>query len=280
MRDIEIAIVYYLNEMYRKNAYHYENHQMLHGVKFSKNLSEDKRKLIRENYKGNCVGAAYELKTYYMENGIPSNTIVLKMRPEIPESKELRTIKIWNEQEQAVKEYFHHAIEIFKENGRYKVWDVLHSDKTVWLETYLDEVCSMNKCERKHIRYDMGYLASCNVYADNMYELSDLLKYLDKKYQVGKPRLNLIDISDSDDEGMWLSDDVAMDFELFGKAFGVSKMGVIDSWSEVCRKLFGFHVNMLHLICLANIKRDPLLKYPLTEGIFDDVKVCDFLENM
>ena len=37
MRDIETAIVYYLNEMYRKNAYHYENHQMLHGVKFNKN---------------------------------------------------------------------------------------------------------------------------------------------------------------------------------------------------------------------------------------------------
>ena len=235
---------------------------------------------IRNTYKGNCYEAAFELKTYYAENNILSNTIVLKMRPESPEIQEFRMLKIKSEIEQEVKEYSHHAIEIFKEHGRYKVFDILHSDKAVWLEDYLDDVCKTNACKREHLRYDMGYLAPANVYATNMQELSDLMRYLDKQYNIGKPRLNLIDIQEPESEWWLLSDDVVMDFDRYGANFGVKGIDVIRAYQRICDKMMGFRFNALHMHCLGQIMRDPFITTGIKEKIFDNKTMCEILEHM
>ena len=180
MTDIEMALVCFINEYHRRVIYRNEKYQMLHGVKYRREFDLEYTQKIRNKYNSNCFEAAYELKSYYAENGILSNTIVLKMRPESPEIREFTTIKVYSDISGDIKEYSHHAIEIFKEHGKYKVLDILNSDKVVWLETYLDELCKVNHCQRGQLRYDFGYLAPCHAFASNMQELSDLMRYLDK----------------------------------------------------------------------------------------------------
>ena len=259
MTDIEKAIVCFINEYHRRVIYCNEKYQMLHGVKYQQNLNLKYIEKIRNQYTSNCFEAAYELKTYYAENGILSNTIVLKMRPESPEIQEFTTIKVYSDIASEVKEYSHHAIEIFKEHGRYKVLDILHSDKIVWLETYLDELCKANKCERNQLRYDLGYLAPCHAFAGNMQELSDLLRYLDKVYCMGKPRITLMNMGEKSEtdifikqtEGMLLSDDMAMDFDKFGRQFGIyDGKRIITNYHRVYDRLMSVRFNMLHMLCL------------------------------
>ena len=90
---------------------------------------------------------------FFGVNDILSNTIVLKMIPEKPELQEIRTIKIQSEIDESVHEYTHHAIEVFKEYGRYKVLDILHTNRVMWLEDYLDNICKVNHCSRDQLRY-------------------------------------------------------------------------------------------------------------------------------
>ena len=102
-----------------------ENAKMLHGLKYQKDMAEEAQEKIRRHCPANCYRAAFELKTYYMENGFLSNTIVLKMRPGSSEDRllfPLRSTVSWMEQ---ISIYSHHAIEVFQEHGRYKVLDVL-----------------------------------------------------------------------------------------------------------------------------------------------------------
>lgn len=228
MTDIEMALVRFINDYHRRVVYRYEKYQMLHGVKYQKALCGDDIEKIRNAYPSNCFEAAYELKTCYAENGILSNTIVLKMRPKSPEIQEFKTIKVRSDITGNINDYSHHVIEIFKEHGRYKVLDILHSDKTVWLETYLDELCKVNNCKRGQLRYDLGYLAPCHAFAGNMQELSDLMRYLDKSYCVGKPRITSMNLGEKSATGeftrpageLLLSDDMAMNFDELGRQFG------------------------------------------------------------
>ena len=122
MTDIEMAFVCFINAYHRKVIYHNDKYQMLHGIGYQKKLSLEYIEKIRKKYSSNCFEAAYELKTYYAENGILSNTIVLKMRPKSPEIQEFTTIKVFSDITNETKEYSHHAIEIFKEHGKYKVF--------------------------------------------------------------------------------------------------------------------------------------------------------------
>lgn len=279
MTELEMAIVIFINELHRKDSYTYDKYQLLHNVKYKKEMDLQYIKFFREKYKNNCLEAAYELKTYYMENNIFSNTIVLKMRPKSPESQELPTIKIHSEIENVDYEYTHHAIEIFKEHGKYKVFDVLHSDKVIWLDNYLDAVCSTNHCPREQLRYDMGYLAPCHASAGNMQGLSDVMRYLDKKYCIGKPRFNFMNISDDKEEGLYLSDDIFMDFDLFGREFGVDRERLSKIWARVYGKLVALRFNMLHQLCLVHIMREPILSMTMAEALFDDVKICKIMDE-
>lgn len=279
MTDLENAIVYFLNDYQRQHCYIFEDYQLLHGVKYRREMEKNNINLLRSRYKNNSFEASYELKTYYIENHLLSNTIVLKRRPKKPEMKEIRNIKIYNEVENRVFEYTHHAIEIFKEDGNYKVFDVLHRDKSMLLEDYLEEICEVNHCQREHLRYDMGYLAPCHAFADNMQELSDLMRYLDKSYKIGKPRLNLIDIP-SEEGGMLLSDDMYMDFKEFGKKFGVEIDKVIEVWTRIYHNLFTVQYNLLHSLCLYNVMGEPLMKAFIKKILFTDSKICEMIEKM
>lgn len=287
MTGIEMALVCFINEYHRKVIYRNEKYQLLHGVKYQKKINGEYIEKIRNTYPSNCFEAAYELKTYYAENGILSNTIVLKMRPKSSEIQEFTTIKVYSDVLNEVKEYSHHAIEIFKEHGKYKVLDVLHSDKIVWLETYLDELCKVNNCERSQLRYDMGYLAPCHAFAGNMQELSDLMRYLDKTYCIGKSRITLMNLgekSPSDEynkltAGMLLSDDMAMDFEDFGRKFGVCDgKKIISTYQKVYDRLMSVRFNLLHMLCLGHIMRDSIMKISIAESIFNDAKICNVME--
>lgn len=288
MTDIEKALVCFINEYHRRVIYRNEKYRMLHGVKYGQGLNLEYIERIRNTYASNCFEAAYELKTYYSENGILSNTIVLKMRPESPEIQEFTTIKVYSDIVSEVKDYSHHAIEIFKEHGKYKVLDILHSDKIVWLETYLDELCKVNNCKRNQLRYDFGYLAPCHAFAGNMQELSDLMRYLDKVYCIGKPRITLMDLSKKSPsdiftkpiEGMFLSDDMAMDFDEFGRTFGeYDEKRIIAAYQRVYDILMSVRFNMLHLLCLGHIMRNPIMKISIAESIFDDVKIFELMES-
>lgn len=90
MTDLELALVCFLNEFHRNSRYRHEKYQMLHDVKYRKEMPEKYLQMVRNQYGKNCFEAAYELKTYYMENGFLSNTIVLKMRPESPKIQEYK----------------------------------------------------------------------------------------------------------------------------------------------------------------------------------------------
>lgn len=288
MTDLEMAFVCFINEYHRRVIYRYDKYQMLHGVKYQKRMANEHIKKLRETYPSNCFEAAYELKSYYAENGILSNTIVFKMRPVSPEVQEFTTIKVHSDIEDKDYEYSHHAVEIFKEHGRYKVLDVLHTDSPVWLEAYLDKLCIVNNCERNQLRYDLGYLAPCHAFADNMQEISDLMRYLDKVYCIGEPRVSLMNLgekvaadkSKEVSEEMLLSDDMAMDFDFFGRQFGgpVGKE-LITIYQRVYDRLMGIRFNMLHLLCLGHIMQDPIVKLTIAESIFDDAKICELMDN-
>lgn len=280
MTDLEKGIVCYVNKMHLGNIYRYDNYQLLHGVRYNKTLDNQHLQLIRNRYQRQCFNAAYELKTYYMENGILSNTIVLKMRPESPDIHEIRTIKIYSELEDTEHEYNCHAIEIFKEHGKYKVFDILNSDRTVWLESYLDNVCSTNKCPREQLRYDMGYLAPAHAFAENMQELSDVMRYLDKTYCIGKPRLGLMNIAGYGEEGAFLSDDIIMDFDEFGRKFGADIETVKEAWVKIYDRIMGIRFNMLHLLCYERIMRDPLSSMAMAATLFDDEMICKMVDGM
>lgn len=279
MTDLEIALVCFLNEHHRNNIYRYEKYQMLHNVKYRKEMPVKYLQMVRNQYRKNGFEAAYELKTYYMENGFLSNTIVLKMRPESPKIQEFRSIKIHSGLNGKDLEYTHHAIEVFKEDGKYKVLDILHRDHTVWLESYLDNVCSTNRSPRKQLRYDLGYLAPCHALAGNMQELSDLMRYLDKKYGIGKPRLSLINISGGNHEGCLLSDDMAMDFDDFGRMFGATGEEVVMAYKRIYDTMMTARFNVLHLLCLGHILRDPIISAAMAEALFDDTKMCQLMED-
>lgn len=279
MTDLEIGIVHFINAYHKENTYRYENYQLLHGVKYRKEMSLDNLKLIREGYDDNSFEAAYELKTYYMENHIPSNTIVLKMRPKTPDQKEIEFIKIYSEKDNAECEYILHTIEIFKEHGKYKVLDILHSDKAVWLENYLDEVCKTNNCTIEQLRYDMGYLAPCHAFAENMQELSDVMRYLDKKCCIGKPRLNLVNTHGTGGSYDPLSDDMAMDFDAFGRMFGVSGEEVVKVYQKNYDRMMAIRFNMLHVLCMGRIMRDPIMSFKIAETLFDDAEICQMMDE-
>ena len=73
MTDIEMALVCFINEYHRRVIYRNEKYQMLHGVKYQREFDLEYTQKIRSKYNSNCFEAAYELKTYYAENGILSN---------------------------------------------------------------------------------------------------------------------------------------------------------------------------------------------------------------
>lgn len=289
MTDLEMALVCFTNENHRKVIYRYDKYQMLHGVKYQKKMAMEDIMKIRAAYPSNCFEAAYELKSYYAENGILSNTIIFKMRPVSPEVQELTTIMVHSDIEDKDYEYSHHAVEIFKEHGKYKVLDILHSDCPVWLEAYLDKLCLANNCERNQLRYDFGYLAPCHAFADNMQELSNLMRYLDKIYCVGKPRISFMNLGEnlaenkSTDisEGMMLSDDMIMDFDALGKVFGgLSGKELITIYQRVYDRLMGIRYNLLHILCLGHISRNPIAILRIAESIFDDAKICELMDNV
>lgn len=286
MTDLEMGLISVIHMHQRGSAYRRERYQMLHGIKYKKKMSGEHLERIRRAYPGNCVGAAYELKTYYAENGILSNTIVLKTRPVHSEIQEFTTIQIHSDLENKDKKYTHHAIEVFKENGKYKVLDILHTDRVIWLETYLDEVCRVNHRERNQLRYDFGYMAPCHVYADNMQELTDLMRYIDRVYQIGKPRLTIFSLSEASEAdpemlgGMWLSDDLVMDSEEIGRVFdGCTGKEVAETYQRVAGALMGIQFNMLNLLCLSRIMRDPIMIALMTESIFDDGKTYQMIDR-
>ncbi len=278
MTKLEMALVCFLNTQHKKNASTYEKYQKLHHVKYQKEMPSEYLRMLRSQYDGDSIKTAYELKTYYMENGMLSNTIVLKMRPKSPNSQKIKAIKIHSELKKSDQEYSYHAIEVFKEHGKYKVFDILHSDRSVWLESYLDNVCITNRCPRQQLRYDMAYLAPCHAFADNMQELSDLMRYLDKTYGIGKPRLNMVSIQDKYNRVCEVSDEIIMDFDAFGWTFGVTGKEVIAACKRIYDILTGIRFNILHLLCLGHVMNDLLICATMEEALFDDRIICEMLE--
>lgn len=276
MNDLEIACLSLFTEFQRKNTYKTEQYQMLHGVKYQKTMASNWGEQFRAKFQNNCYGAAMELKTYYAENGIPSTTVVLKMRPTSPEIQEIVNLQVYSEIEKKDIVYTHHAIEIFKEHGRFKILDILHSDKVEWLETYLDKICAWNHCTRDRLRYDMGYLAPCHAFATNMDVMAEIMRYLDKIYCIGKPRLNLIDVCDS---GMYLSDDIAMNFTEFGKLYSCNAEEVMRTFASVHDKVMGIQMTQLFMRGLGQIVGDPFITDSMANSIFDNATLCKLIDT-
>ena len=96
--------------------------------------------------------------------------------------------------------------------------------------------------------------------------------------------MNLSEKSPSDiftkpTEGMLLSDDMAMDFDEFGRTFDVCDgKKIIATYQKVYDRLMGVRFNMLHMLCLGQIMRDPIMKISIAESIFDDAKICELME--
>ena len=278
MTDMEIMIADLILACQQRNVYWYKKYQMLHGLKYQKNMAEETQEKIRRHCPANCYRAAFELKTYYMENGFLSNTIVLKMRPGSSEDKVILPIAIHSELDGTDHIYSHHAIEVFQEHGRYKVLDVLHNNKMVWLETYLDEVCRTNGCQRKQLRYDKGYLVSANTCAENMQGLMDLMTYLDKEYKLGLPRMNFINTGNSEEE-IWLSDDIAMDFKGLGKEFGADAQTVINTYHRIYDMIGSTQMELLKMMCYVRIIGDRILCRRLEEKMFDMSAMCQMIND-
>ena len=279
MNDLEKMLVSFVNAYHRQNIYVKNDYQLLRGVRYSKTMNQKNVQMIRDKYPQNCFGAAYELKTYYSENGICSNTIALKMRPESPDRQEFRSIKIYSELDEKAHEYTHHAIEIYKEAGKYKVFDILHRNRTVWLEDYLDEVCQTNQCPRSQLRYDMGTLAPSHALADNMQDFSNLMRYLDKQYEIGKPRVTYINIASSDDEACLISDDMMMNFDDLGREFGVTGEEVILRLRKIYPFIVEVRNNLLHLRCKFQALGGQMIGDVIAEAMFDDEKMCGLIEK-
>ena len=111
-----------------------------------------------------------------------------------------------------------------------------------------------------------------------MQELSDLMWYLDKTYKVGKPRMNFMNIPDVGDDALLLSDDLVMDFDLFGKLFGVSGTEVVKAYERIYDKMMSVRFNLLHMLCLGNIMRDPIVSETIRQGFFNDEAICDMVD--
>lgn len=279
MNDLEKMLVCFVNAYHGQNIYVKNDYHLLRGVRYSKTMNQKYVQMIRDKYPKNCYGAAYELKTYYSENGIYSNTIVLKMRPESPDIQEFRSIKIYSELDEKEYEYTHHAIEIYKEAGKYKVFDILHRNRTVWLEDYLDEVCQTNQCPRNQLRYDMGYLAPSHALADNMQDFSNLMMYLDKQYGIGKPRITYMNVLVPDDKACLISDDMMMDFDALGREFGVTGEEVILGLRKIYPFMVDVRNNLLHLRCNFQALGNQLIGDVIAEAMFDDEKMCRLIEE-
>ncbi len=80
-------------------------------------------------------------------------------------------------------------------------------------------------------------------------------------------------------DGMFLSDDMAMDFDEFGKTLGVCDgKRIITTYQRVYERLMSVRFNMLHMLCLGHIMRDPIVKISIAEGIFDEARICELME--
>lgn len=279
MTQMEKDIVAFVNDMHRKYMYVPENYQLLHGIKYEKSMDQELQKKLINRYQHSSGKAAYELKTYYAENGILSNTIVLKMRPPRPDINEIFSICIPSELDGNKHEYPFHAIEIFCEDGKYKVFDVLHRRKVLFLENYLDELCKANNCERERLRYDMGLLASPHIKAGNMQELTDLLRYLDKKYKIGKPRFGMINTT-SVNQTFFCSDEIFMDFDEFGRKYGVSSYETRTVFRRVLDSMYTIRNNCLMIKCHRMIARDIVSTMLVNQTILSDEFICKAIDGI
>ena len=114
------------------------------------------------------------------------------------------------------------------------------------------------------------------------------MRYLDKVYCIGNPRITLMSLgekAESDEftdltEGMLLSDDIAMNFKAFGRQFDEwDEKRIITTYQRVYDGLMAIRFNMLHVLCLGHIMRDPIMIISIAERIFNDAKICDLMEK-
>lgn len=116
-------------------------------------------------------------------------------------------------------------------------------------------------------------------FAGNMKEFTDVMRYLDKKYRIGNPVVNLCNFPD-DVKGCWMSDDVFIDFDKFGKEFNMDCEMAAKVWRSVYDKIMAIKINALHMLCLGQIMRDPIISITMSESLFDDEKICMLLDEL
>lgn len=52
------------------------------------------------------------------------------------------------------------------------------------------------------------------------------------------------------------------------------------TYQKVYDKLMCIRFNMLHVLCLGHIMRDPIMKITIASSLFDDEKICDLMEDV
>ena len=231
----------------------------------------DDNEAIRSKYNGNSLGAAYALKSRYIDKNIMSNTIVFKLRPDVSNSKLIRQIK---SSEESSASYFH-AVEIAVSHGKFKVLDVLNTDDSITLSNYLDNLCKINNVDKDELRYDLGMLAPANINTHNNKVLMTLLNYLDRTYKIGKPYGAVIDVKN--DDIMLISDEVVLDISEFCKESGIDIKGLDKIWLDIYGKLLYYRMNILMALCSRKLSISDLLYQDIEQLMFSDDDALKFM---
>ena len=103
---------------------------------------------------------------------------------------------------------------------------------------------------------------------------------MDKKYGIGKPRLTLGCCDQKEDRGIFISDDIFMNFQMWENEFGVGHETLCPVFRSVYHKLMGIRFNTLHMLCLGHIMRDPFISFSMAEVLFDDDKICMIMDEL
>lgn len=224
---------------------------MLRNLRFVKKLPVETIQELRSKYHRKCMHVAFELKNWYTNNGIKSNTLCLRRRMETEKGDYRLEIKVPDDNGN-IHSYTHHAVEVFFEHGKFKLIDALHSTEVVWLEAYLDELCKVNKCERSDLCYDLGLLAPTNLVARNMHMFNELLYFIDRVYKIGQPKCIVLFDDTEECVPMLASDVVRYDFsKLLGEiGISVTHEFFIHRWMQVYDALTTEWMRIIAPICI------------------------------
>lgn len=223
---VEKILVEDLLRCLKASAYNPDEFNLLEDVH---ELNADSINSVRETHAGCSVASAYELKTYYADKGLESATLTLKLKDKFSMLKVTECV-----------ERKLHAVEVVYVHGKYKVLDVNHSDKTVWLETYLDTLCEINNISKEDLTYDILCYTTNSSLSDNNGILTDLAIWLDTIYKIGSSPVSLLNIDSASIE----RNKLGFNFEELASLYNTTTNDIVELCGHVYKKLVRVFIGM------------------------------------